>query len=61
MHLKAVIEQVWRCTWRPRSNKFGDALGGHDRSRLEHCLKVVDLEAVDREGGATAAETLFIG
>jgi hypothetical protein len=24
-------------------------------------LEVVDLEAVDREGGATEAETLFIG
>jgi len=24
-------------------------------------LEVVDLEAVDREGGAMAAETLFIG
>jgi len=40
---------------------FGDTLGGHDRSRLEEYLEVVDLEAVDREGGATAAETLFIG
>jgi hypothetical protein len=36
------------------------ALGGHDRSRLEY-LEEVDLEAVDREGGSTAAETLFIG
>ena len=42
-------------------SEVGDALGGYDQSRLEQYLKVVDLEAVDREGGATAAETLFIG
>jgi hypothetical protein len=30
MHLEAVIERVWRCTWRPRSSEFGDAFGGHD-------------------------------
>jgi len=46
MHCKAVIKQVWRFTWRPRSSKltrctcrpwsigFGDALGGHDRACL---------------------------
>jgi hypothetical protein len=50
-----------RCTWRPRSSKFGDALGGHDRSRLEEYLEVVNLEALDWEGGATAADILFIG
>jgi len=43
MHLKAVIERVWRftwrqrsswtqrCTWRPWLSKFGDAFGGRDR------------------------------
>jgi len=35
---------------------FGDALAGYDRARLEKYL-----EAVDVEGGGTAAETLFIG
>jgi len=35
---------------------FGDALAGYDRARLEEYLEVVDLE-----GGAMAAETLFIG
>ena len=40
---------------------FGDTLGGHDRSRLEEYLEVVDLEVVEWEGGATAAETVFIG
>ena len=29
--------------------------------RLKEYLKVVNLEAVDREGGAMAAETLSIG
>ena len=42
MHLEAVIERVWRCTWRPRSSwtqrctwtprssEIGDAFGGRD-------------------------------
>jgi len=41
--------------------KFGDPLGGHDQSRLEEYLQAVNLEAVDREGGTTGAETLFNG
>jgi len=40
---------------------FRDTVGGHDRSRLGKYLEVVNLEAVDREGGATAPATLFIG
>jgi len=39
----------------------GDALSNHDRSTWEKYLEVDDLEPVDREGGATAAETQFIG
>jgi len=23
MHMEAVIERVWRCTWRPSSSEFG--------------------------------------
>ena len=91
MHWEAVIEQVWRCTWRPRSSELRDALWGRDRVSLEMQLEaeiegtqrstlrlwpsafgdslagydrarlVEYLEAVDFEGGATAAETLFIG
>jgi len=72
MHLEAMIVR----TWRPWLSEFEDALGGHDQSRLEVYLEAVDLEAVDREvvdleavdlnavgreGGATGAETLFIG
>jgi len=30
-----VIERDWRCTGRPSSSEFGDALGGHDRVKLE--------------------------
>ena len=75
IHSEIVIERVWRCTWRPCSwdlagrnrasleihledvtSEFGDALAGYDRARLEEYLEPVDLE-----GGATAAETLFIG
>jgi hypothetical protein len=47
MHWEAVIERVWRCTWRPRLSEFGDAhVAGYDRARLEEYLEVVDLEAV---------------
>jgi len=76
MHLEAVIEQVWRCTWRPRSSELRDVLRGHDRLRLEEYLKAVDvevidlkavnveavnLEAVDWEACAMEAQTLGIG
>jgi hypothetical protein len=39
MHLEAVIKRVWRCTWRPRSSEFGDALGGRDQGSLEMHLE----------------------
>jgi len=56
MHLKAEVEWTQRCTWRPGSSEFGDALGGHDRSRLEVIdLKVVNLEAVNLEACAMEA------
>ena len=41
MHLEAVIERVWRCTWKTTLCQLRDALGGHDRASLE-----MDLEAV---------------
>ena len=53
MLFEAVIERGWRCNWRPRLSELRDELGGYDRARLEE-----NLEAVDLEGGATAAETL---
>jgi len=55
-HLQAVIERIWRYTCRLCWSEFGDALAGYDRARLEEYL-----EAVDLEGRAMAAETLFIG
>jgi len=35
MHLEAVIELVWICTWRLRSSELRDALGGQNRASLE--------------------------
>jgi hypothetical protein len=35
IHFEAVIELVWTCTWRPRSNELSDALRGRDRLSLE--------------------------
>jgi len=35
MYLEAMIERVWRCTWRPWSSAFGDAVGGRDSANLE--------------------------
>ena len=61
MRLEAVIDWVQRCTWRPWLSEFRDALGGYDWWNVDEDLEVVDLEAVDQKGGATAAETLFIG
>jgi len=54
MLLEAVTERVWRpgiapvwtYTWRLRSSEFGDALGGHDRARLEEYLEAVNLDVV---------------
>jgi len=41
MHSEAVIERVWRCTWRPRSSELRDALGGRDRASLDMHLEAV--------------------
>jgi hypothetical protein len=61
---------------RPRPGEYRDALGDHDRSKLEEYLEVNDLEVidlkavnleaanqkvVDQEACAMEAETLFIG
>ena len=67
LHLEGVIDCVWRCTWRPRmsalrctwmpwSSKFGDALAGYDRARLDEYL-----EAFNLAGGTMVTETLYIG
>jgi hypothetical protein len=59
--LAAVIKGVRRYNWRPQLSEFGDALGGHDRARLEEYFEAVIMDAVNRKGGATGAETVFIG
>ena len=41
MRLEAVIEQVWRCTGRPRSSELRDILRGSDRATLEMHLEAV--------------------
>jgi hypothetical protein len=41
MHLEAQIERTQRCTWRPYSGKFYDALGGGNRAYLEIHLEAV--------------------
>ena len=35
MHLEAEIKWIQRCTWRPLSSEFRDALGGHDQVNSE--------------------------
>jgi len=52
--------------WMPRLNHFGDAHGGHGRSRLGGYSEAVNLEVFkmrveDREGGTMGAETIVIG
>ena len=42
-------------------SEIRDALGEDDRARMEEYFEAVNLERVDREGGAPGAETLFIG
>ena len=39
IYLEAVIELVWRCTWRPRLGELRDALGSRDRVSLEMHLE----------------------
>jgi hypothetical protein len=65
MHLEAVIDRVWRCTWKPRSSEFGYALGVRDRASLEMHLEAMikqDWRSTSRQliEGAPGAETLSI-
>jgi len=41
VNLEAVVERVWRYTWRLRLSEFGDALGGPDRAKLEAAIERV--------------------
>jgi len=39
IYLEAMIELVWRCTWRPRPSELRDALWGCDRATVEMHLE----------------------
>jgi hypothetical protein len=39
MHLEAMIEGVWKCTWRPYSSEYGDVLGGDDLTNWEGVIQ----------------------
>ena len=39
IHSDAVIEPVWRCTWRTRWSELIDALAGRDRASLDKHLE----------------------
>jgi len=54
MHLEAMIDRVWRCTLKMRMSQIHDALDGYDQEGMDK-----DMETVDLEGGAMAADTVF--
>jgi len=56
MHLEAVIEQVWRCPWRPTLRQLRDALGGRDRARLEMHLEAETERVCRCNWGPTLSE-----
>jgi len=35
IHSEAVIERVWRCTWRPRSSELRESLEMHLEAEIE--------------------------
>jgi hypothetical protein len=41
IYLEAVIDLVWRCTWRPRWSELRDALGGRDLASLHMHLEAM--------------------
>jgi len=43
MHWEAMLEAVWRCSWRPRSSELRDALCGHDQASLEMQLETENM------------------
>jgi len=50
MYFEAVIERVWRSTWRLRSSELRDALGGRDRASFEMHLEAMLSELRDALG-----------
>jgi len=58
IHLEAVIERVWRWTWRPRLSELRDALGGRVGASLEMYLETERLsELSDALGGRDQANS----
>jgi hypothetical protein len=50
LQLQAVIDRVWRCTWRPRSSELRAVLVGRDRSSLEmHLEEGIECTEMHRE------------
>ena len=53
IHLEAGIEQVSRCTWRPRRTEL--RLVGHDRAGLEMHLEAI----IERDGRRTWRRSIW--
>jgi len=51
IHCEAVIERVWRCTWRSRWSELRDALGGCDRASWRCTWRPRLSELTDALGG----------
>jgi len=47
MHLEVVIVFTGRCTWRPQSSEFGDALAGRDRVELTNAPRGRDRQGLE--------------
>jgi len=41
IRLEAMIQRLWRCTWRRKSSEFRNTLGGHDRVNLQMHSEIV--------------------
>ena len=55
MHLEAMIHRVWRRTLKMWMSQTRDALDGYDQAGMDK-----DMQTLDLEGGAMAADTVFI-
>jgi len=51
MHLEAIINQVWRYSWKPRSSEFG----GRNQATFEMSLEAVIEQVGDTLGGCDRA------
>jgi len=52
IHLETEIEWTQRCTWRPGTSEFGDALGGRDWVKLEDGLGGWDRSSLEMHSDA---------